>query len=72
MACPVSGACEAIGYYENASSDYENMVVPITAGTPGTANAVTPPPGYASGDPYIGVDGLSCSSASLCVAAGYY
>lgn len=72
VACPVSGACEAIGYYYNSSGDYENMVVPISGGAPGTATAVTPPANHYSGNPYVDVEGLSCSSASLCVAAGYY
>ena len=35
VACPASGACEAMGYYENGASDTENVVVPITGGTPG-------------------------------------
>lgn len=72
VACPVSGACEAIGYYYNSSGDEENMVVPITAGAPGTATAATPPPNHASGYSYVYLDGLGCSSASLCTAAGYY
>jgi hypothetical protein len=71
VACPTSGACEAIGYYYNSSGDEENMVVPITAGAPGTATAAVPPANHASADSYVYLDGLSCSSASLCVAAGY-
>jgi hypothetical protein len=72
VACPVSGSCQAIGYYYNSAGDEENMVVPITNGTPGTATGVAPPPDYYSDQSYVSLDGLSCSSASLCVAAGYY
>ena len=76
VGCPASGACEAMGDYYNAASIYESLVVPINAGTPGTPSRATPPSGYDTGNPYgypySGVYGLSCSSASMCVAAGYY
>ncbi|MGC9220734.1 MAG: hypothetical protein ACP5H2_05195 [Solirubrobacteraceae bacterium] len=70
--CPATGACEAVGAYYNSSALEQTDVVSISGGVPGFAVAVTPPAGYASGDPYVGVAGLSCSSASLCVAPGYY
>lgn len=71
VACPTSGACEAIGEYQNASGHQQNLVVPINPNGLGTATAVTPPASAYAGDPYVVLEGLSCSSASLCVAAGY-
>jgi hypothetical protein len=71
VACPASGACEAMGYYNGAGLE-ENVVVPITGGTPGTPITATPASGYRANSPYGGVKGLACSSASMCVAAGYF
>ncbi len=68
VACPPTGACEAIGYYQNTSGTKLNMVVPINAGVPGNATAVTPAPGATS----LLLVGFGCSSSKLCVAAGRY
>jgi cytochrome c551/c552 len=71
VACPTSGACEAIGEYQNASGDQQNLVVAINQNGLGSATAVTPPANAYADYPDVVLDGLSCSSASLCVAAGY-
>jgi hypothetical protein len=72
VACPATGACQAVGAYNtNASPSLtKNVVVPIVNGFPGTASAVTPPSSYNSTAAYASIDGLSCASAALCVAAG--
>ena len=71
VACPVSGVCEAIGSYYNSSDLRESLAVPISDGTPGTATEITRPAGAPTGS-YVYPSGLSCSTASLCVASGYY
>jgi len=60
-----------MGYYNGAGLE-ENVAVPITGGTPGTPITATPASGYRANSPYGGVKGLACSSASMCVAAGYF
>jgi hypothetical protein len=73
VACPASGSCEAVGYYTNGSGVGQNMQVPITAGTPGAVTGdVTGPTGADPPYPYMTFTGMSCSSASLCVASGTY
>ncbi len=39
-----------MGYYYNASSVEQNLVVPITGGTLGAPTTATPPSGYEAGD----------------------
>ncbi|HEX3617448.1 MAG TPA: Ig domain-containing protein [Solirubrobacteraceae bacterium] len=71
VACPAMGSCEAIGYYTDDAGHEANLVVPISGGTPGTATAVTPPSGAYGNRHEVELEGLSCSSAALCVAAGF-
>jgi Putative Ig domain len=72
VACPQSGTCEAVGTYSDQSSgDTDDLVVPINSGLPGTGSEIQQPANLASGN-RVYVRGLSCSAASLCVAAGYY
>ncbi len=70
VGCPASGSCEAIGYYNDTSGDQRTFVVPVTEGLPGIATPVQPPADseYKEILPY----GISCSSATFCVAAGLY
>jgi hypothetical protein len=72
VACPSSGACEAIGTYRNNSDAEVNFAEPISGGTPGPAVGFAAPAGYLSSAAYVLLSGLSCSSASMCVGAGYY
>jgi Putative Ig domain len=73
VACPTSGPCEAAGSYTNQAGITHNMVVPTTGGTPGTVTGeITGPTRASPSSPYISFTGMSCSSASLCVASGAY
>lgn len=72
VACPASGACEAAGTYYNQADEENNFVEPISAGIPGTPVAVAAPADHWPSEDYVSLAGISCSSASLCVAAGYY
>jgi hypothetical protein len=70
VACPASGACETIGFYYDSSDTEQLMVEPITGGSPGAATKIPVPKNTSAIDIYL--DGMSCSSASLCEASGYY
>jgi hypothetical protein len=70
--CPQSGTCEAVGTYsDNSTGDTDDLVVPINSGSPGTGSEIQQPANLSSGN-RVYLRGLSCSAASLCVAAGYY
>jgi hypothetical protein len=72
VACPASGTCEAVGLYETTADVIENMVVPIVNGAPGTATGLAVAGTQNSDEAYMSPSGLSCSSSSMCVAAGSY
>ena len=70
IACPASGACEALGVYFDSSDTEQLMVVPVSSGSFGTPTEFSLTSLESIGDVYF--YGMSCSSASLCVAAGEY
>lgn len=81
ISCPASGACEAVGGYENASNYLYPWAVQLANGQPGTAQPVALPadfkPRAGAIEPYVGAfsEGLvavSCPSAGVCTAAGSY
>jgi hypothetical protein len=73
ISCPSIGTCEAVGRYQDSSSDYHSWAVSVTAGAAGQPEPVTPPsdsvPGGAS---ETGLVTISCPSAGVCTAAGDY
>jgi hypothetical protein len=82
VSCPSSGACEAVGSYEDTSNS--NYIYPwtvqVTSGAPGAGAAVSLPgdvPAASQSAPFPGVmaNGLtvvSCPSAGVCTATGPY
>lgn len=70
IGCPASGACEALGVYFDSSDTEQLMVVPVSDGSFGTPTEFSLASPQSIGD--VDFYGLSCSSASLCVAAGEY
>jgi hypothetical protein len=72
VSCPNSGACEAVGHYQDNSADFHSWVVSVTAGTAGPSEAVTPPSEFVPGPLETGLLTISCPSAGVCTAAGSY
>jgi Putative Ig domain len=72
ISCPSSGACEAVGHYQDSSANFHPWVVSATAGTAGPSEAVTPPSEFAPGPFESGLFGVSCPSAGVCTAGGSY
>jgi hypothetical protein len=70
VACPASGACETVGYYYDSSDAEQLMAEPITSGSPGAATKISVPNSNSASDIYL--EAMSCSSASMCEASGYY
>ncbi len=80
ISCPSTGACEAVGTYENSSSDMELWAVQVNNGAAGTAQPVTISGATATSDdapaPASNLDlrpglaAVSCPSAGVCTAAG--
>lgn len=74
ISCPPSGACEAVGAYDDISGVQDPWAVQVTGGVAGTGVDVTLPsdldttasPGAA------GLKGVSCPSAGSCIAVGGY
>jgi Putative Ig domain len=72
VSCPSSGACEAVGHYQDGSANFHSWVVSVTAGTAGPSEAVTPPSEFVPGPFETGLFAVSCPSAGVCTAAGDY
>ncbi|HEX3617445.1 MAG TPA: Ig domain-containing protein [Solirubrobacteraceae bacterium] len=72
VSCPVAGFCEAAGYYSDATLGQVNLVMPITGDVPGSPAEVVAPPDYQPSQASVSLTGLSCSTESMCVGAGYY
>jgi hypothetical protein len=70
LACPSAGACEAFGYYVDNGGNDVYVTLAISGGSPGSASPIVPPPGQDGQQ--IDANGLSCSSAVLCVESGDY
>lgn len=70
VACPASGTCVATGYYKDASSNWHDLVVPITNGVAGQGVEAPPPSGANSSS--VDFYGLSCQSSGDCLAVGSY
>jgi hypothetical protein len=73
VSCPGSGACEAVGTYQDSSSDYYPWAVSVTDGIAGQGVPVTPPPSFVPVEEHEnGLATISCPSAGVCTAAGSY
>jgi hypothetical protein len=68
VSCSSSGACVAVGEYEDTSGVTDALIVPISGGVPGTGLEVMLP--EASGESYLRA--VSCPSTGACVAVGTY
>jgi hypothetical protein len=71
VACWSAGSCLAVGFYRDASDDYQPLVVPISDGNPATTSAVTLP-ADAGANPDAVLDSVSCTSSGTCFAVGYF
>ncbi len=72
VSCPASGACVAVGHYNQVSGYRQSMMVAITGGVPAQA-VETPMPSADTGARYASSwFGLSCTAAGTCVAGGIY
>jgi hypothetical protein len=72
ISCPSSGACEAVGTYQDSSSHYYPWAVSVTDGIAGQGVPVTPPPGFVPTQRESPLATISCPSAGVCTAAGSY
>jgi hypothetical protein len=75
ISCPSSGACEAVGTYQDSSSNHYSWAVSVTDGTAAQGVTVTMPPGFVPGQEEVyeyGLEAISCPSAGVCTAAGGY
>jgi hypothetical protein len=66
VSCPLAGACEAVGFTANASGNY----VTLAEGWDGTQWTTQQTPSPTSQSPML--TGVSCASATTCVAVGNY
>ncbi len=70
VSCPAPGACAAVGYYGDGSSEAYPLAVSESGGTWGAARQVIVP----ANDSAPGADGLSsvsCPAPGACTAVGY-
>jgi hypothetical protein len=66
VSCPSAAACTAVGYYVNGAGN----VVTLAERWNGTTWAVQRTPNPVASGSYL--DGVSCRSAAVCTAVGYY
>ena len=71
ISCSSAGNCTAAGFYADSSANNQAMVAIETSGTWAQATEVTAP-ANARSDPGAYLDGIWCSSAGNCTAAGTY
>lgn len=64
ISCPSDGVCTAVGTFETASSSPEELALPITQGTAGSATVLDPTAVETV------ATGISCWDAGDCVATG--
>jgi hypothetical protein len=74
ISCPPTGACEAVGAYDDASNVQHPWAVQVAGGVAGTGVDVTLPSDFdKSASPQAaGLKGISCPSSGSCVAVGGY
>ncbi len=68
VSCPSASSCVAVGQYMDTSGDYDGLLLTWSGGTWTATQALLP----ANGRPDSSVIGVSCPSASSCVAVGSY
>ena len=72
VSCASSGDCTAVGYYEDASGDYQGLVLSSAAGSWGHAQEITLPANAYAQDADLFLYDVSCASAGNCEAVGSY
>ncbi len=70
VSCPVTGTCEAVGYYTNASDNQVPLAAADHDGTWSQAVTVAVPPQGTNG--LGGLNGVSCPAPGSCVAVGAF
>ncbi|MGH3192410.1 MAG: hypothetical protein ACRDPY_37330 [Streptosporangiaceae bacterium] len=70
VSCPSVSQCTAIGDYSDGGTDTDPMLLTLSGGSWTAAEA--PLPANAAGNPQTTMTGVSCASASQCVATGWY
>ena len=68
ISCVPGGSCYSVGNYLNISTGYDWPAAEAWNGSSWTSQQVTDPPG--SNDTYL--EGVSCGSATSCLAVGDY
>jgi len=72
VSCAAAGACTAVGYYEDASGDYQGLLLSSTGGSWSRAvQAQLPGNAYAQGLD-LSLNDVSCASAGNCEVVGTY
>jgi hypothetical protein len=71
VACGSPTSCIAVGQYL-ATTGYQAVVAPITAGVLGPATEVTLPQGFATTGQHAQLNAITCVSATSCMAVGEY
>ena len=73
LSCPSTTSCVAVGSYDDASGNQQGLIETLSGGiwTAQTAPLANLSPPAAS-DPMVTLTGLSCPSATSCVAVGSY
>jgi hypothetical protein len=70
VGCTPSGPCLAAGYYNNAASHTEAMIVPISGAGVGSAIAAVAPANESTSSPSAILETIGCGSSGSCAAVG--
>ena len=70
VSCASASFCVAVGGYDDAAGDEDGLLLTWTGGSWTAAQALVP--ADAASDPHASLSGVSCPSASFCVAVGEY
>jgi hypothetical protein len=71
VSCPSAGDCEAVGSYNDSSSNTQGVLLSAIGGA-WTRGTKAPLPMNAAADPQVQINGVSCASGGNCAAVGDY
>ena len=72
LSCPSQTSCEAAGFFYDASTDIQGLLVAINSGSPSATEAPIPADATTTNDSERSIEGLSCPTGGWCVATERY
>ena len=72
VACPDTGVCIAVGYYEDAAGNQYGLILTLDSGTWTASTAPTPANAFGGAGQTEELTSVDCPDVGACLAGGYY